>query len=127
MEKENKINELESTVNQQAEVIIENNEKIDRLQEVRASQQREIKQMEEELNGMKAAAYNDLADMLFRVANEMPEVRGIFTRRTKEDVEELQERLIRDAHRYFEEAAYFGDSYARSRISELKNEFAFLP
>ncbi len=127
VQKENKIQDLESTVSQQAEIIVENNEKIDELQIARKRQQEEIQRMDEELRGMKAAAYNDLADLLFQVAHEMPEVRGIFTRRTKEEVEELQERLIRDAHRYFEEASHQGDSYARSRINELKDKYAFLP
>ena len=125
-EKEKEITELQIKVSEQETIIAQKEEQIDWLEIANEEKERQIARMENEIKGMKAKAYTELADLLIQIATEMPEVRGIFVSRTRADVELMQEELIRDAHRYYDEAALFGNSYARFMASELKNEYAFL-
>ena len=125
-QKEEKIAELKNTVSEQERVIVRQTETIVELEDINRERARQLQVLEREMNSLKSEAYNDLADLLVRIAEEMPEVRGIFTRRTRDEVELLQQKLILDAYRYYEEAASMGNHYASSRRNELKTEYAFV-
>ncbi len=125
-QKERKIAELQNTVSEQERVIVRQTETIVELEDINRERARQLQVLEREMSSLKSEAYNDLADLLVRIAEEMPEVRGIFTRRTREEVELLQQKLIRDAFRYYEEAALMGNHYASRRRNELKTEYAFV-
>jgi len=125
-QKERKIIELQNTVSEQEKVIVKQTETIVELEDINRERTRQLKVLEREVNSLKSEAYNDLADLLVRIAEEMPEVRGIFTRRSREEVEQLQQKLILDAYRYYEEAAGMGNHYASGRQRELKTEYAFV-
>lgn len=124
--KEEKISELQVKVKDQEKVIEQKEKKIDFLELLNTQQQDEIKKMENEIERMKAIAYTELADLLIQISNEMPEVKGMFTRRTKENVQQMQQKLVKDAFRYYGEASFLGSKYAQTRSNELKKEYNFL-
>ena len=124
--KENKIKELQEMVKSQEIEITEKGKKIDYLELLSNQQKEEIARMEKEIEGMKSTAYSELADLLVQISTEMPEVKGMFTKRTKENVVEMQQGLIRDAYRYYNEAVFLGNNYAQTRSIELKNAYNFL-
>ncbi len=124
--KEEKIRELQQTVSAQEEVIRQHEQKIDILEIANNRQKEEINRMDRELKVMKAAAFRELADLLVQISSEVPEVRGLFARRTREDVEQMQNGLIKDAYRYYNEASVFGDTYSRQRAEELERQYQFL-
>ena len=121
-----KITELQNTVSEQEKVILQQTETIVELEDINRERERQLQVLEKEMNSLKSEAYNDLADLLVRIAEEMPEVRGIFTRRTREEVELLQQKLILDAYRHYEEAAGMGSNYASGRQNELETEYTFV-
>ena len=125
-QKERKITELQNTVSEQEKVILQQTETIVELEDINRERARQLQVLEKEMNSLKSEAYNDLADLLVRIAEEMPEVRGIFTRRTREEVELLQQKLILDAYRHYEEAAGMGSNYASGRQNELETEYTFV-
>lgn len=124
--KEKKIRELQNTLNIQEEIIRQNEQTINLLEIANDRQKEELIRIDKELQEMKATAYMQLADLLLQIASEVPEVRGLFARRTREDVEQLQQKLISDAYSYYNKAAVSGDSYSRQRASELKSQYSFL-
>ena len=125
-QKEIKIAELQNTVSEQESLIVQQTQTILKLEDINNEREKQVQALQKEMNSLKSAAYNDLADLLVRIAEEMPEVRGIFTRRTREEVELLQQKLILDAFRYFEEAAAIGNHYATARRNDLKTEYAYV-
>ena len=125
-QKERKIVTLQNTVSEQEIVIQQQTETIVELEDINKERARQLQTLEREMNSLKSEAYIDLADLLVRIVEEMPEVRGIFTRRTREEVEILQQKLILDAYRHYEEAAGMGNHHATGRQNELKTEYAFV-
>jgi chromosome segregation ATPase len=125
-DKETKIAELQQTVREREKVIEQKETAINLLEIANTRQKDEINKLEQELRLMKANAYGDLGDLMLQIASEIPDVRGLFTRRTREDVGQMQESLIKDAYRYFDQAAVYGSSYARQMAEELQTTYAFL-
>lgn len=126
MAKEKRIVELQETVARQEEELAQQERLITGLKTSNARQQQDLQRLENDIRSMKALAYTDLADLLLQIAEEMPEIKGLFTRRSRNNVEQMQAELIRDAYRYYDEAALLGHNDAASKKTALKNNYAFL-
>lgn len=125
-EKEARIVALQQTVEQQAEELVLKEKVIVDLQAQTTEQADDLLQMQAEIEQVKARAFKELADLLYQTAVEMPQVKGLFTRRSKNNLEELKERLIKEAFQYYDKAAEAGSSGAAIKKRELAINHDFL-
>lgn len=125
-EKEETILLLRKQVKDQETIIDKQEEEIHTLEAVRERKSKEIEIIEEELRTIKATAYIDLADLLYEISQNFPEIRGLFTRRTETEAKSFQESLIKDALKYYNKATLNGNQYADRKAQELKTNYPFL-
>lgn len=126
MIKEKRIAELQEMVVKQEKELAMQEKLITGLKTSNDRQQQDLQRLETEISSMKALAYIDLADLLLQIAEGMPDIRGIFNRKSKINIENMHLGLIKDAYRYYDEAALLGNSDAAAKQSALKRNYAFL-
>lgn len=126
LSKERRIAELTNTVNRQDLELTQKSKTISNLNNLNTQQQQDLQRLENEITRVKTNAYINLADLLVQIAEEMPEIRGLFTQRSKNKHKQLQTKLIKDAFNYYNEAAIIGDTIASMKKEALKNKYSFL-
>jgi chromosome segregation ATPase len=117
--KEHKIDSLRTQLVRKDSTIQTNSKEINELRQSNWEKELEISSLELELRSIKAKAYFDVGNVLLNIASDMPEVKGLFSSKSKKEVKEMQKSLFFKAKECFGLALYYGYSQAKYKINEI--------
>ncbi len=119
IEKEEQINIMKEEISLQNSTIIQNATVISDLTQTNVQQQAEINKLNDELREKTAQAYYNLGSVMLTLSNELPEIKGWFTKKSKDEVAQARNRLIQDALKYFRLADQYGHPQAKLMIGRV--------
>ena len=119
---------LKNKVKEQEGVIVNMTSKVNEQEIQNRSLEKEITQnkalairMREEMREDRATSYYTLGVELETIANELPQVKGWFTKDTKQEIESLKLDMRRKAYNFYTKARENGHSQAYNRMTNLQH------
>jgi chromosome segregation ATPase len=118
--KEQKIDSLKDQITIKDSAIQSNAIQISGLKQSNIEKEQAIHSLEQEIAKIKSNAYFDLGNMLMRIADEMPDIKGIFASKSRKEVLEMQTALYYKALENYKLASFYGHPYSKSKIRDAE-------